>query len=64
MGTYNKEKHIATRRMMEALQNSHMAYFTEDTPLNLAAYHACQAALQEMLKPYYMNEEREETITP
>ena len=56
MIVYDKEKHIATLKMTDALTASHRAYFADPTELNKAAMQACEAAMREMLIPYCMVE--------
>lgn len=56
MSGYNKEKHLASADMTEALLKSHKAYFADATPVNMDAYIACLAAVNKMLEPYYMEE--------
>lgn len=54
--TRTEGKHLGSLTMTAALIASTRAYFYDSTDLNMKAMQACEAALQEMLKPYYLKE--------
>ena len=57
---YNVKKQHASIHMMSALLSAQVAYYAEDSKLNLEALQACREAMDEMLKPYYLTKQEEE----
>lgn len=55
------DKQLATICMTDALMAANRAYYHDPSSINLAAQQACMSALKEMLRPYYMAYEEEET---
>lgn len=60
MSTFNSQKYLAALDMMEAFAKSYKAYYTDATPLNMAALQACEAAVRGMLEPYCREQEKGE----
>lgn len=54
--SHNINKQRAAMSILDAFATSYRAYYLDDTPMNLAALQACRNAIEEMLKPYYMEE--------